>query len=742
MTATTTRAAAALAAAGLAWGATTTAPAETFRWINPAGGAWTDRQNWDPAGSPLQDDVALFVLPEAFSVETPLAVVRRAIFRAGEVRLLKGDFQHGGLSIVETDPVYPPGLLVGDTPSGSATLTSELLIHGQLSMVGFEGAGILEMSNHLLTDELLVGVRSGAAGAVVIAGPETRLDGRGDPGVPVERVALGLGGIGSLALRDGAVGRVRELQFAREPDARGELTLAGEGTRLQVETITLGEGDAVLTVNDGAALALPEGAPLALNLHGEQRVDLLLDGGSLTGATAVQVDEFEEGLTASLALLSGSDLDFSEELIAHSLTIVGEGSSLSAPIANISRSLELRDGAAVMIGRPADAETIHAFSELGAEVVIDDATVLFDDGVAVTQRGHTRSSIGTSRRSSADAHPLLITNGSRIDAEGGLNIFASAPSVIDGGARIRQRLQAARESASPFTNSEIVERGLLRLMELGRHDADARITIRDGATAHGSFVQCAGRITLEGDGSAVISDTRLTLIAGDFVIRNGARAQAEVVVLRPEGSTPGRLAGDGSIVGAFSNAGQVDPGAQSSPGTLRIKGDFIQRPHTIPPVETAFQDTDFPSARQILAGELRIDIAGRDPGEHDRLEVSGSATLGGTLRATLAEGFQPVWGDRFVFLTAGAIDPGFETLEAPPAPPGLVWEVEFIDAAAALALHRKSDLTRDLTVDAQDLGVLLAQWGLPDSPADLNGDGFVDGADLGRLLAQWGLRAN
>ena len=37
-----------------------------------------------------------------------------------------------------------------------------------------------------------------------------------------------------------------------------------------------------------------------------------------------------------------------------------------------------------------------------------------------------------------------------------------------------------------------------------------------------------------------------------------------------------------------------------------------------------------------------------------------------------------------------------------------------------------------------DLGLLLAEWGRGESPADLSGDGTVDGLDLGLLLAAWG----
>ena len=47
------------------------------------------------------------------------------------------------------------------------------------------------------------------------------------------------------------------------------------------------------------------------------------------------------------------------------------------------------------------------------------------------------------------------------------------------------------------------------------------------------------------------------------------------------------------------------------------------------------------------------------------------------------------------------------------------------------------DLNADWTVNGNDLGMLLAQWGGPGT-ADFDGDGVVDGNDLGGLLGAWG----
>jgi hypothetical protein len=78
----------------------------------------------------------------------------------------------------------------------------------------------------------------------------------------------------------------------------------------------------------------------------------------------------------------------------------------------------------------------------------------------------------------------------------------------------------------------------------------------------------------------------------------------------------------------FFNDGTVAPGA--SPGALAVVGDFTQGP----------------------AGVLAIEIGGVTPGTaFDVLQVTGVANLGGTLTATLVNGFVPAAGNRFDFLT-------------------------------------------------------------------------------------------
>ena len=60
---------------------------------------------------------------------------------------------------------------------------------------------------------------------------------------------------------------------------------------------------------------------------------------------------------------------------------------------------------------------------------------------------------------------------------------------------------------------------------------------------------------------------------------------------------------------------------------------------------------------------------------------------------------------------------------------------------AGCAVPCLADINGDAIVDANDLGAILATWGVSSDPniaGDLTGDGQVDGQDLGSLFASWG----
>jgi hypothetical protein len=92
----------------------------------------------------------------------------------------------------------------------------------------------------------------------------------------------------------------------------------------------------------------------------------------------------------------------------------------------------------------------------------------------------------------------------------------------------------------------------------------------------------------------------------------------------------GSLEGNGTVTGNVSNAGQVNPGSATSTGILTINGT-----HT-----------------QTASGALNIEIGGLTPGAgYDRLAVSGTANLTGTINISLTNGFMPPLNSTYTVAT-------------------------------------------------------------------------------------------
>ena len=102
----------------------------------------------------------------------------------------------------------------------------------------------------------------------------------------------------------------------------------------------------------------------------------------------------------------------------------------------------------------------------------------------------------------------------------------------------------------------------------------------------------------------------------------------------------------GSGTGIMSNNGTVAPsgGGVPTPQVLTIQGNYSQG----------------------STGTLAINIAGASAGQYDQLAVTGSATLDGTLSASLANGFLPSGNQQFQIVTVSSgISGNFASLSLP-----------------------------------------------------------------------------
>ena len=102
-------------------------------------------------------------------------------------------------------------------------------------------------------------------------------------------------------------------------------------------------------------------------------------------------------------------------------------------------------------------------------------------------------------------------------------------------------------------------------------------------------------------------------------------------------------------------------------GTVGLDGDIVNQGQWRPgaPLGTLTINSDWPQPD--VEAVLEIEMSGLEAGtEFDQLVVTGAATLGGTLRITLRDGYRPVVGDRFqVISAAGGATGAFDELDLP-----------------------------------------------------------------------------
>ena len=116
----------------------------------------------------------------------------------------------------------------------------------------------------------------------------------------------------------------------------------------------------------------------------------------------------------------------------------------------------------------------------------------------------------------------------------------------------------------------------------------------------------------------------------------------------------GTFGGGGMIIGNVRNSGETSPG--SSPGLLTINGDL-----ELAPASTFLAEID---------GVTPVD-------EYDVLDVSGTATLAGSMEIILAPDYAPADGRTFDVLIAGTILGEFDTV-VPPGRADLIWDVDYL----------------------------------------------------------------
>lgn len=178
----------------------------------------------------------------------------------------------------------------------------------------------------------------------------------------------------------------------------------------------------------------------------------------------------------------------------------------------------------------------------------------------------------------------------------------------------------------------------------------------------------------------------LNLSGGNSYSGNTTVAAGTLRVLNISGSATGtgsvtvnsgaEIHGDGIIQGEVTNSGAIAPG--TSLGTLHLGSTYTQ-------------STD---------GKLDIELAAVG---HDKLAITGVATLGGTLDVSLAFDFVPQQDDVFEIITAAGFgDTTFTNVLLPSLTGDLEWNLDYCATSVTLSVALPGDFNHDGFVDAAD----------------------------------------
>lgn len=244
--------------------------------------------------------------------------------------------------------------------------------------------------------------------------------------------------------------------------------------------------------------------------------------------------------------------------------------------------------------------------------------------------------------------------------------------------------------------------------------ATGNLTIGNNTTSGfsylGNLAVGSQHVTLVDSNGAVLGGLTTMDSAGQLSCTNGIGLQ-----------NGGRVKGQGTLVGNVTAAGVLDP--QRSPtlgGIMNITGNLLMNP----------------------SGVYDMDIGGTPASnQHDRLNVTGTATFNGTLRVSLPTGYSPKVGEQFIAINATAGRTGeFDSIIPPsPSPCNDVTFVMVYSSTAAIVLIRPplgctalGDLNSDGGCSGLDIQEFVDSMivGPYNSCSDMNGDCINDTDDI------------
>ncbi|MGD9690421.1 MAG: beta strand repeat-containing protein [Phycisphaerales bacterium] len=606
-----------------------------------------------------------------------------------------GEHGVGAMTISNGGRMTGSAGFVGRMPDGAGAVTvigaNSLWTCSSTLAVGGSGDGTLDIfaGGRVTSTDCVVGQSAGSGGLVTVSGPDATLQ--------CDSLTVGFQGEGTLrVMSGGAVTTQGAGSIGSASTTNGSIAdVIGTGSVWDVGgNLEVGSaGNGLLRIQQSGEAAVGGNVLLGL-LVGSNGSGVVMGEGSALNTTGSLIVGYRSG-SGDLTIQDGADVTCSQASIGNSsgtgiAFVNGAGSTW-----NISGALGLGFNGSGSLGITGGGSVSCLGASLGSgagssgSLTISGALSRFTCGVF----GVAMDSGGTSTLNLLGG--IVDIHGDIADAGAGVSTF-----ILDG-ATLDMHSFAIGGGAAPIDS----------------------VQFRSGTLKNVAQINSGAGLSKTGTGTLFLN-TPNTYTGGTTI------SQGTLFVVNLSGSATGpgmvgvaaagTLAGPGRVGGPVRNEGAVAPSGfvGSSIGTLTVQNTFTQLP----------------------GGTLEIQIGSAVAS--DRIAVSGSASLAGTLNVTLLAGVVPAAGDMFTVLTAAGVAGSFGTVNLPALPEGSTWQVDYLTNAVRLAVVSDScpsDFNNDGNVDPDDLGDYInCFFGTPPcAQADFNSDGNIDPDDLGDFINQF-----